>query len=53
MSDKDASGNLPPMLARYNAAAFSFAMTQVALLYVYTKKMIRGGSHSLPAYEIY
>jgi hypothetical protein len=48
MADKDASGNLPPMLARYNAAAFSFAMTQVALLYFYTKKMIRGGAHPLP-----
>jgi len=48
MSDKDASGNLPPMLSRYNAGAFGFAMTQVVLLYVYTKKMIRGGSHSLP-----
>ena len=48
MSDKDASGNLPPMLARYNAAAFGFAMTQVALLYINKKKMIRGGTHAYP-----
>jgi len=48
MADKDASGNLPPMLSRYNAAAFGFAMSQVALLYFYTSKMIRGGAHPLP-----
>jgi len=48
MADNDESGNLPPMLSRYNAAAFSFAMAQVALLYIYTKKMIRGGSHTFP-----
>ena len=48
MADKDASGNLPPMLSRYNAAAFGFAMSQVALLYFYTSKMIRGGAQPLP-----
>ena len=48
MSAKDASGNLPPMLVRYNGAAFGFVITQIVLLYFYTSKMVRGGAHPNP-----
>ena len=48
MSAKDASGNLPPMLVRYNGAAFGFVITQIVLLYFYTTKMVRGGAHPNP-----
>ena len=45
MEDKDASGNLPPILTTYNTAAFVVLMIEMALLYVYTSKVLREGEH--------
>jgi hypothetical protein len=48
MEDKDASGNLPPILSTYNTAAFVVLMIEMALLYVYTSKVLREGEHPSP-----
>jgi hypothetical protein len=45
MEDKDASGNLPGILTAYNTAAFVVLMIEMALLYVYTSKVLREGEH--------
>ena len=45
MEDKDASGNLPPILTTYNTAAFVVLIIEMGLLYIYTSKVLREGQH--------
>jgi len=45
MEDKDASGNLPPILKTYNNATFTIFVTEMILLYLYTSKVLRDAEH--------
>ena len=45
MEDKDASGNLPPVLTTYNRAAFIVFICEMIALHVYTGKVLREGEH--------
>jgi hypothetical protein len=45
MEDKDASGNLPPILTTYNRAAFIIFITEMLALHVYVGKVMREGEH--------
>ena len=45
MKDKDASGNLPPILTTYNRATFIVFIAEMLALHVYTAKVMREGEH--------
>jgi len=45
MQDKDASGNLPGILSTYNTGSFIALLLEMALLQIYTAKILRGGDH--------
>ena len=45
MEDKDASGNLPPILTTYNRATFIILITEMIALHIYTAKVLREGEH--------
>lgn len=48
MEDKDASGNLPPILTTYNHASFIVFIFEMFALHIYTAKVLRGTLHPNP-----